>query len=125
MKTYKEFARFDELAEKLMHDVEASCGRPVYKDCYLPKSVGFKLYKSRGRPQYVFAQIRPREREKLCRIYSARAWATKAGVDGTLDGILPNRWYGRDEVYWDVKTLDDERYKEIIRALGRICQVDG
>ena len=124
MKNPDAFARFVELVEKIRHDVEASCGCSVFKDCYLPKSVGFKLYKSQGRPRYVFAQIRPREREKLCRIYSAKEWAAKAGVDDTRDDERPNGWYGRDDgVYWDVKTVDDVRYKEIIRALGKICQV--
>ncbi|MDO9334013.1 MAG: hypothetical protein Q7T57_05775 [Dehalococcoidales bacterium] len=55
---------------------------------------------------------------------SAKGWATEARVDGTTDKARTNGWYGRDDaVYWYVKTVDDGRYKEIIRAIARICQV--
>jgi len=124
MKTQEEFARFVELGEKIRRDVAARCGCPVYIETYLPKSVGSRLCKSQGYPKYVFAQIRPREREKLCAINSAKEWAAKAAVDATADNERRNGWYGRDdEVYWDVKAVDDERYKQIIRALVKICQL--
>lgn len=121
---YEEFGKFEELVEKIRRDVETVCGFPVYKDSLLPSSLGFRFYKSEGPLRNVFARIRPRKRGNLCRIYSAKEWATKAGVDDTLDGIYHNGFFGRDDlVHWDVKAVDDERYKEIIGALARIYQV--
>jgi len=123
MKSQEEFARFLNLVEKIRRDVEVRYGCPVYKESYLPKSLGFRLHKSQGRPKYVFAQIRPRERKKLCRIYSAEEWANKARVADTKDGEYPKGWYGKAEIFWDVKEVDDERYREIIGALSKICQM--
>ena len=123
MKSQAEFARFLNLVEKIRRDVGSRCGRLIYKRP-LPKSQQFSLDKSEKYPPYVFAYIQPREKDRLCRIATKAEWAIKAGVQGSKDHMLPKGWRNiDDEYYWDVKALDDKRYKEIIRALSKICQV--
>lgn len=118
---YGEFAEFEKLVEKIRRDVEAKCRFPVYKDSHLPKSLRFSLYKSKDRPKYVFAQIWSRNRAIIS---SAKKWAIRAKVARTISHERTNGWYGRDDaVYWYVKTMDCERYEEIIGALARICQM--
>jgi|GEM_PF-5054854 len=123
MKSREEFARFLNLVEKIRHDIEKDCGCPVYKEPF-EKNPGYHLYKHEGYPKYVFAQIRPRVRFK-CKIYTKEEWASKAEVEDTKDGRHRNGYYRKGEasIYWDIKETDDERYKEIIRALSKICQV--
>jgi len=121
MRSQEEFARFLNLVEKMRRDVEKECGCPVYKEPF-EKNPGYHLYKHEGYPKDVFAQIRPRKIFK-CKIYSSREWANDE-VEDTIDGMHAGGCYGRaDSIFWDVKAVDDERYKEIIRALSKICQV--
>ena len=123
MKSQEAFAGFFVLVEKIRRDVESRCGCPIYKRP-LPKSQQFSLDKSERYPRYVFAYIQPREKDKLCRIATKAEWAIKAGVQDSKDHMLANGWHNiDDEYYWDIEAVDDERYKEIIRALNKICQV--
>jgi hypothetical protein len=117
------FFRFMELVEKIRSDVEARCGSPIYIR-FLPESERFALCKREECPQYGFANILPRVKDKLCRIATKAEWAIKAEVQDSKDHMLLNGWHNCDDAYyWDVKALDDERYKEIIRAVSKICQV--
>ena len=123
MKSQETFARFLNLVEKIRQDIEARCGYPVSKKL-LPKSQQFSLRKSTGRQQYLFAYIKLRVKDMLCKIATKAEWAIKAGVQDSKDHMLPNGYHNiDDEYYWNVKAVDDERYKEIIRALSKICQV--
>jgi len=60
----------------------------------------------------------------LCVIAVKEKLVINASVQDSADRIYPRGWYGvEDEYHWYVKVVNDERYKEIIRALGKICQV--
>ena len=60
----------------------------------------------------------------LCEIAVKEKMVINASVNYSANHICPKGWYGvEDEYHWYVKVVDDERYKEIIRALSKICQV--
>jgi len=122
MKSQEEFARFLNLVEKIRRDVEARYGSPVYSK-FWPESNSFSLLKNKE--QNVFSYIYPRVRDKLCTIESLEDGAIKAGVEDTkVDRKLPKGWHNDGtSIFYDVKEVDNERYKEIIRALSKICQV--
>ena len=120
--------RFCILCHKIKHDVKAKCGKRMHIEPHHPRYYGASLLcngqDGGGRP-VVFAQIYRRMKGgTLCQIVSAGKWTTKANVMNTVDGIRPGGWYKGDaEVYWNIKSLDDQHYQEIVGALAEICRV--
>ena len=118
---YEEFAKLEELVEKIRRDIEAIVGHPVYKAPL--KNPGYHLSKICSHYEKVFARVRPRKREMLCRVSSQGKWVDKAGVRETANHIISNGHFGTDDLLlWYIKSDNNELYKEVIRALARICR---